>query len=169
MGVEGVSRGAELALQLGSMYPILKAVVAYSPSDVLNRACCGMTPVPWAWTWKGHGLALKQKIQVEQTQGPILLISGDSDGIWESSSMAESMVRRLKEKKFGFPVTHLRYAHAGHGVGHPELTPAWVGVTRNPTSGRETEPGGTAKGNGEASLDAPPRVLEFLSRSLGPR
>jgi len=42
IAVMGVSRGAELALQLGSMYPVIKAVVAYSPSNARNPACCGV-------------------------------------------------------------------------------------------------------------------------------
>src|SRR5580704_6452560 len=43
IGVMGVSRGAELALQLGSMYPRIKAVVAYVPANVRYPACCGFT------------------------------------------------------------------------------------------------------------------------------
>jgi hypothetical protein len=43
IAVMGISRGAELALELGSIYPVLKAVVAYSPSNELNPACCGFT------------------------------------------------------------------------------------------------------------------------------
>ena len=41
LAVMGVSRGGELALQLGSMDPVLKAVVAYVPANVRYPACCG--------------------------------------------------------------------------------------------------------------------------------
>jgi dienelactone hydrolase len=146
IGVEGVSRGAELALQLGSMYPIVKTVIAYSPSNVRNPACCGFTPVPYA-----------------------LLISGDADRIWESSSMADSVVHRLEDKHFAFAVEHLKYPHAGHGVGRPEIVPAWVGAVANPTSGRQVEPGGTPRGNAESTLDAIPKVLAFLRQQLATR
>jgi dienelactone hydrolase len=46
VAVLGASRGGELALQLGSLFPQLKAVVAYVPSNVRNSACCGATRVP---------------------------------------------------------------------------------------------------------------------------
>ena len=84
----GVSRGGELALQLGSMYQQIKAVVAYVPANVRHRSCCGGNFVPYAWTWKGaplafvardmHGAAeIAATIQVENTSGPILLIAGE--------------------------------------------------------------------------------------------
>lgn len=176
IAIMGVSRGGELALQLASMYPV-KAVVAYVPANVRYPACCGFTKVPFAWTFNGNGLAfrpvrsrapdLRATIEVEHIQGPVLLISGTSDGIWESSSMADSVVARLKQHHFAFDVEHLKYARAGHAAGRPEIVPAWQGFTRNPTSGREVEMGGTPKGNAESSIDAIPKVLEFLQKSLG--
>ena len=180
IAVTGVSRGAELALQLGSMYPAIQAVVAYAPANVRFPACCGFTSVPYAWTWSGNGLAfrslrpmaggeamaMRAVIEVERTQGPILLISGRQDHVWDSSSMAESIVARLKKARFGYRVEHLEYPQAGHGAGRPEIVPAWLGATRNPTSGREVEMGGTPKGNAESSLDAAGKVIEFLRESL---
>jgi dienelactone hydrolase len=183
IAVMGVSRGAELALQLGSMFPRIKAVVAYSPANVRYPACCGFTAVPYAWSWNGSGLAfhplrpgvnqiemvMKSEIEVERTQGPILLISGDADHVWDSNSMANSIIARLKRHAFGFNVEHLNYAHAGHGAGRPEIVPAWRGAVRNPTSGRDVEVGGTPQGNAESSLDAIQKVLDFLSQSLAAR
>ena len=183
IAVMGVSRGGELALQLGSMFPAIKAVVAYVPANVRYPACCGFTPVPYAWTWEGRGLAFRPRrggigqeamamqaaIKVELTGGPILLISGKQDRVWDSSSMADSIVARLKQFRFAYNVEELKYAHAGHGAGRPEIVPAWLGLTRNPTSGREAEMGGTPRGNAESSLDAIPKVIDFLLRSLSAR
>jgi dienelactone hydrolase len=180
IAVMGVSRGGELALQLGSMFPVIKAVVAYVPANVRYPACCGFTPVPYAWTWEGRGLAyrplrsgfgqeamaMQALIKVELTEGPILLVSGTEDHIWNSSSMADSIVARLKQFRFAYQVEQLKYPHAGHGAGRPEIVPAWQGPTRNPTSGREVEMGGTPKGNAESSLDAIPKVIDFLRQSL---
>jgi dienelactone hydrolase len=179
IAVMGVSRGAELALQLGSMFPAIKAVVAYAPANMRNPACCGFTSAPYAWTWNGAGLAfrpvrsmlsqsleMRAVIDVELTEGPILLISGDSDRIWPSSSMADSIVARLKQFHFAQNVEHLKYPHAGHAAGRPEIVPAWQGLTKNPTSGREAEMGGTPKGNAESSLDAIPKAIDFLQQSL---
>jgi dienelactone hydrolase len=180
LAVMGVSRGAELALQLGSMFRGIKAVVAYAPANVRYPACCGFTPVPYAWTWEGRGLAfrpvrggvgqeamaMQAAIKVELTGGPILLISGKQDRVWDSSSMADSIVSRLKQFRFAYNVEQLKYPHAGHAAGRPEIVPAWQGPTRNPTSGREVEMGGTPRGNAESSLDAIPKVIDFLQQSL---
>ncbi len=179
IAVMGISRGAELALQLGSMFPRIRAVVAYSPANVRYPACCGFTPVPYAWSWNGSGLAfhplrpraedtvlvMRSEIEVEQIQGPVLLISGDADRVWDSKSMADSIVARLKRHNFAYNVEHLNYAHAGHAAGRPEIVPAWQGPTRNPTSGRDVDMGGTPKGNAESSLDAIGKVIEFLTRN----
>jgi hypothetical protein len=80
--------------------------------------------------------------------------------------MADSIVARLKQSRFAYDVEHLKYAHAGHGAGRPEIVPAWLGLTKNPTSGRDVELGGTPAGNAESSLDAIPKVIDFLRQSL---
>jgi dienelactone hydrolase len=179
IAVLGGSRGGELALQLGSMYPQLRAVVAYVPGSMRHAACCGNTRVPYAWTWRGLPLPylpprqpatpeirLQATIKVEQTHGPVLLISGESDGVWESSSMADDIMSRLKRAHFEYPFEHLKYPHAGHWAGTPQITPAWHGLVRNPTSGREIDPGGTVAGNAQSSIDAAPKVIRFLQQSL---
>lgn len=170
IGVMGTSRGGELALQLGSMYPHIVAVVAYVPANVRYSACCENMRAP-AWTWQGQPLAYyiprnrsfpdpmrsqEASIAVERTHGPILLISGEDDGVWSSSLMANAVVNRLKDSHFQYAVEHLNYSHAGHLAGRPEFVPDWHGGNA----------GGTAKGDAESSVDAIPKVLDFLHRSL---
>jgi dienelactone hydrolase len=180
IAVAGTSRGGELALQLGSMFPQIKAAVAYVPANVRFPACCGNTRVPYAWTWQGQPLAfvfprallrnaeaaMEAAIAVEHTHGPILLISGEDDGVWESTRMADAVVGRLKQTHFPYSYEHLKYPHAGHRAGRPEIVPTWHGSVRNPTSGREENLGGSAEGDAQSSLDAIPKVLEFLRESL---
>jgi dienelactone hydrolase len=179
IAVMGTSRGGELALQLGSMYPQIRAVVAYVPANVRIAACCGNTHVPYAWTWKGQPLsyafprilrnpaaAMSAAIAVEHTHGPVLLISGEDDGVWPSNMMSNSVVSRLKQSHFPYAVEHLNYAHAGHRAGRPEVVPAWHGRIVNPTAGREENLGGNVEGDAQSSLDAIPKVLEFLRQSL---
>ena len=179
IAVVGTSRGGELALQLGSMFPQIKAVVAYVPANVRYPACCGNTRVPYAWTWQGRPLAfvyprtlrdpdapVAASIAVEYTQGPILLISGEDDGVWDSSGMANAAVARLKHGHFLYSHEHLKYAGAGHRAGRPEIVPTWHSSIRNPTSGREENLGGSAPGDAQSSIDAIPKVLEFLRESL---
>ena len=179
IAVVGTSRGGELALQLGSMFPQIKAVVAYVPANVRIAACCGNTLLPYAWTWQSHPLAfvfpralrnpmaaMEASIAVEHTHGPILLVSGEDDGVWESSAMSDTAIARLKQAHFEYAYEHLKYPHAGHRAGRPEIVPTWHGAIRNPTSQREETLGGSAQGDAASSLDAIPRVLEFLNRSL---
>jgi dienelactone hydrolase len=179
IGVLGTSRGGELALQVASLYSQLKAVVAYVPANVRYPACCGDTRAPYAWTLAGRPLPFVMPrlrrdaelqrdaaIEVEKASGPILMISGNDDGVWPSSDMANAVMGRLKLNHFAYHYEHLRYPHAGHRAGHPSITPEWHGAIRHPVSGREVHWGGTPQGNAESSLDASPKVLEFLRQSL---
>lgn len=179
LAVVGSSRGGELALQLGSMFPQIGAVVAYVPANVRYPACCGDNRVPYAWTWTGRPLsymplrsmrdaraAMDAAIEVEKTRGPVLLISGDSDHVWDSSAMADAVVARLKQTHFPFQYENLKYSHAGHDAGRPGIFPAWHGIFKHPVSGKPVDLGGSPKGNAESSLDATPKVLAFLRQSL---
>ena len=178
IGVVGTSRGGELALQLGSMYPQLHAVVAFVPANVRVQACCDGGGGP-AWTWRGQGLTyalgsfssmasnLTAQIHVEDTHGPIFLISGLSDGVWPSSQMTALAQSRLKSAHFKYPVERLDYPNAGHRAGSPEIDPSWMGELRHPVSGRSEDLGGTPAGNAASGLDAGPRVLAFLAQALG--
>ena len=178
LAVLGTSRGGELALQLGSMFSVIHAVVAYVPSNVRVASCCRNNGGP-AWTWQGHAPAYvipRQKqnfaarnfaaIEVENTKGPILMISGESDRVWNSWEMADDVVSRLKSHHFAYSFENLKYPHAGHFAGRQEIVPAWHSTVVNPTSGRENDPGGSAEGDAKSSLDAIPKVLEFLRMNL---
>jgi dienelactone hydrolase len=181
LAVMGTSRGGELALQLGSMYPAIKAVVAYVPANVRYPACCG-NMMPAAWTWKGQGLAYARPsgrgpfnlanetpaaaIPVEQTHGPILVLSGDDDGVWSSSTMSDAVMHRLKQAHFAYRYERLNYAHAGHRAGNPEIIPTWSGGVTQRQTGESENYGGTPEGNALSSLDAIPKVLEFLQQAF---
>lgn len=187
IGVLGTSRGGELALQLGSMYLPVRAVVAYVPANVRHGACCGDNTVPYAWTWHGQPLAylryilsrnsvdmgdptavMRAEIPVEDTRGPILMIGGEDDGVWESAGMVEAAAGRLKGAHFRYEVEVLKYPHAGHLAGLPAIIPGWHGATIHPVSGREINYGGSVQGDAASSLDAIPKVLAFLRKSLKP-
>jgi dienelactone hydrolase len=179
LAVMGTSRGGELALQLGSMFPAIGAVVAYVPANVRYAACCGNTRVPYAWTWGGRplpyllprfarsrGAAPEAAIEVEQTRGPVLMISGEDDRLWRSWEMADAVAARLKRSKFTYSFANLKYPHAGHSAGRPDIRPTWQGAARHPISGRMEDLGGSAAGDAESSIDSIPKVLEFLRKSL---
>ena len=105
-------------------------------------------------------------IEVENTKGPVLMISGESDRVWNSWEMADDVVSRLKSHHFAYSFENLKYPHAGHFAGRQEIVPAWHSTVVNPTSGRENDPGGSAEGDAKSSLDAIPKVLEFLRKNL---
>jgi dienelactone hydrolase len=177
IAVMGTSRGGELALQLGSMYPEIKAVVAYVPANVRYPSCCERRLGP-SWTWQRQPLAwtapwlnesasaLHAAIAVERTNGPILMIGAKDDGVWPSAQMVDAAASRLRAAHFAYPVVVLNYDHAGHRAGLPEIIPAWSEGVAHPVSGAVTEFGGTPEGNAQSSLDAIPKVLDFLSQNL---
>jgi dienelactone hydrolase len=177
IAVMGTSRGGELALQVGSMFPRVGAVVAYVPANVRIASCCRETGGP-AWTWQGHALAyviprrsnpmarMAAAIEVEHTKGPILMISGEADRLWNSWEMADDVVTRLRSHHFPYSFENLKYPHAGHLAGRQEFVPAWHGEIRNPTSGRENDLGGSAEGDAKSTIDSIPKVLDFLHKNL---
>jgi hypothetical protein len=109
---------------------------------------------------------MQAAIFVENSRGPILLISGGDDGIWPSNSMSNSLVARLEQHHFIYPVEHLNYPHAGHTVGQSGIFPAWHGRVRHPVSGREIDLGGKVEADAQSTIDAMPKVLTFLHQSL---
>jgi len=177
IGVMGTSRGGELALQLGSIYAQIKAVVAYVPANVRYLSCCG-GEIKAAWTLNGLPIAyalprqgrtandLQAEIPVERIAGPILVVAAESDGVWPSSGMTMAIQRRLKREHFKYEFVRLAYPHAGHRAGYPVIEPEWSGGLVHPVSGAEVTLGGTPEGNAASSLDAIPQVLAFLHRSL---
>jgi dienelactone hydrolase len=178
IGVMGTSRGGEVALQIGTMYVEIKAVIAYVPANVRHPACCLSTPYA-AWTWHGNPLTWVRPMEnqaseaswnaaigVENLHGPVLLIGGRSDLIWPSADMVEAAAGRLRKHHFPYPVVVLNYDHAGHRAGLPEITPTWHHVITHASSGFVTDYGGTPEGDAESSLDAIPKVLDFLKKNL---
>jgi hypothetical protein len=106
------------------------------------------------------------EIAVEKTRGPILMISGQDDHLWRSWQMADEVVSRLKREHFPYSFENLKYRHAGHSAGRPEIIPAWHSEVRNPTSGRENDLGGSAAGDAESSIESIPKVLDFFKQAL---
>lgn len=184
IGVLGVSRGAELALLLGAMYPAIHAVVAYVPSNVVNRGCCDQTSQV-AWTIGGRALApmprqmpargrmqmpymepARPEIQVENIKGPILLISGKDDGVWPSAEMAGKVMARLRSKHFEYAYESLVYDKAGHAITRPYASTMELDSRRHPLTGRIVSLGGTPAGTAKAREDSWRKILAFVDQHL---
>ncbi len=177
IGVMGASRGGELALQLGSIYPAIHAVVAYVPANYRRGCFCSTRgdpawtlrgkPLAWAMPWSGPGQMMQATIAVERIDGPVLMIGAGEDGVWPSVEMVDSAADRLRRAHFAYPVVVLQYPRAGHLAGSPIICPAWRANMPNWLTRRPVSLGGTPEGNAESTLDAIPKVLAFLRQSLG--
>lgn len=166
--VIGYSRGAELALLLGTLYPAITRVVAYMPSALVWRGfpvatppqsswCYQGQPLPFAYFtdgyfdqagWQDEAIIAQAAIPVEKIAGPLLLISGTADTVWPSTKMAAMLMARLRQHRHPYQSQHLQLEGVGHGVGVPDLANCL------PTESAATD----------ATLSAWQAMIEFLHR-----
>lgn len=126
----GGSRGGELALNLASRFRHFNAVIALSTSNVSFPAITWSAntsswtfkneevpyvPAPLKMIgpalkgdlFTAHSMMLedeeavkKAEIQVENINGPILIVSGKNDAQWPATAMSNSLIERLDEHDF---------------------------------------------------------------------
>lgn len=186
IGLYGISIGAETALVVAARDPRIKAVVVGSPSsavwqgfDTHNYSSVAPTylldgkAVPYVpydtsnpfvsifdlYQRSLAGLPAHQDaiIPVENINGPVLLLSGKTDTLWPSTTMADQVITRLDAKKFPYAHEHIAYQNAGHGAPLPP----------GDYTGRLDTLGGTPEGNAAAHADAWKRTVAFFRQSLG--
>jgi len=104
-------------------------------------------------------------IRVENIQGPVLLISGQADGIWPSTALTAFALARFRQQGFSHPVEHLCYADAGHHLGWPHVSTLSTRF-QHPVSGEAQDLGGTPMGTARAREDSWRRLLAFLREHL---
>ncbi|MES2417396.1 MAG: acyl-CoA thioester hydrolase/BAAT C-terminal domain-containing protein [Bacteroidota bacterium] len=137
IAIIGGSRGADLALLLGSYYQDISCVIGLVAS---NAVFPGHTDhfTSSCWTYGGKELPFvpvneaaipflmkhdlrgtfeamlkdsvaeeKARIKVENINGPVLLISATEDEICPSTPMSEKMIARLKANHFKFNYKHI--------------------------------------------------------------
>jgi dienelactone hydrolase len=166
IGVLGGSRGAELALLLGSIDPQqIRTVVAYMPSNIVWGGCCDRMGEP-SWMLGGRPVVLRTEIPVEHIHAGVLLISGRQDGVWRSTEMADAIVDRLRRNHFPYAYKHLAYDDTGHAIGRPYTPTTDLEEMRHPLTGRIMHLGGTPAGTAHAREDAWRQVLAFLGEQL---
>jgi dienelactone hydrolase len=177
----GGSKGGELALLMASYYPQLyKKCIAVVPSSVIWQDI-GADGTLSSWTKDGiplpfvpySGMDQFRKtgllvdlyrsslnkydkkeaiIPVENIQGPILMLSGESDNMWPSAEMSRQIEVRLKNNNFSYPFINLSYPDGGHEV----FGTGWWPYTPSQSMG------GTKTGNARAKRDSWPILIKFL-------
>ena len=157
----GYSRGTEPAMLVGAYFPdLINGVVVYAPT---STAAAGFPGGGAAWTRAGRPIAAGSPIPVERLDGPILLLAGADDQVWQSARFVQELTDRLDEHRFGQPHQALVYPQAGHSVGTFPFQPAGTTVI-HPVTGGLIALGGTRPANAAARRDGWPKVLEFLAR-----
>jgi uncharacterized protein len=177
----GESRGAELALLVGSYRPDVGGIIAFSPSELRWGAVLGGGA---AWTLNGVALPYAQgtrdpsaplreftdvldgppevrdaaTIAVERIRGPILLISSRADQVWPSTRMADDIERRLREHRFPYRVGNLQFDDASH-----LLMGSGPGITDSRTAQSIMHFGGTQSGTETARNVGWARAKQFLA------
>jgi dienelactone hydrolase len=171
LGLLGVSRGGELALLLAANISDIRAVVAYSPINVVSYGVPrGPRPQdqPRRATWTYRGVPLPfyaeqlpapddapEVIPVERIRGPVLVIAGGDDRLAPSVAMAEAIMGRLARNRHAYGDSILTYPEAGHSIALPYLVVA-----------PRLSLGGTPVAIAHADRDSWSRVLRFFAESL---
>lgn len=145
IAIIGGSRGADLALLLGSYYDDIKGVVAIVASNVTFPGNTNHFTTS-TWTYQNKELPFvpvndeavpylmkndlrgtfeamlqdsiaeeKALIKIEKINGPILLISATKDEVSPSTPMAEKMITRLKTYNFKHKYEHIAI-EGGHSA-----------------------------------------------------
>ncbi|MDM4767855.1 acyl-CoA thioesterase/bile acid-CoA:amino acid N-acyltransferase family protein [Pelomonas sp. SE-A7] len=102
--------------------------------------------------------AAEARIPVELYPGPMLLVAGTDDEMWDSGGMARAIAAKRAER--GLVTEALVYEGAGHAI---------QGSGYQPTTMHNAGPmkmGGTPEADARAQGDAWPRMLAFLKRTL---
>ena len=139
----GASKGGELALNLASRYNQYKAVIAMSTSNVSFPAITlSSNTSSWTYNgnevtyvpatskmiipalkgdlYTAFSMMLEDKeaaknaeIQVENINGPILIMSSKNDEQWPATSMSNQIIDRLKRNNFKYYSNHV-ILNGGH-------------------------------------------------------
>jgi len=104
-------------------------------------------------------------IPVENTEAPILLISGEDDQMWPSTYFSKRVMARLKENNFSYPYEHRSYPDAGHVI-VPGYMPLMPNHSLHPVDGKDYAFGGSPREQAFANADSWRQVLRFLNENL---
>jgi pimeloyl-ACP methyl ester carboxylesterase len=111
---------------------------------------------PYGSALRDHRAAIGALMfHLERVQGPILLLAGDDDAVWDSAGQCELGMAYLRAHAHPYLDRYVHYPRAGH---------AFLFASEQNTQVRF---GGTARGNIEAGARAWIEIDEFLARGFG--
>lgn len=180
----GQSRGAELALLLGSIRRDVASVIAFSPSSHVWQGIPprGSTEMRPAWTLGGKPVPYQlnafdpklptrewfaratpieaARIHVEDIHGPVMLVSSKTDGLWPATAYADEIAATIAAHHPDHPVTNLQFDDASH-----LLMGTGPGMTKFQIPGTTTtfDFGGTPQGNARARAKAWAAAKNFIA------
>ncbi len=102
-------------------------------------------------------------IPVERIQSPILMITGDADGLWAADIASQRILERLKAKNFAYPAEHINYAGASHVVSMPMLVKSLADRMRSQSYGFLSM-GGHPRANAHAQTAAFRKTIMYIKR-----
>ncbi|MEW6732091.1 MAG: acyl-CoA thioester hydrolase/BAAT C-terminal domain-containing protein [Acidobacteriota bacterium] len=196
LAVFGGSKGGELALLLASLFPELKAVVAYVPSNVVWQGIGDMGPgTGSSWTYQNQPIPyvvpqvtedfMKQDFSKSITIGPIYLEGLKDKAAVEKATIAVEKINgpvlllsgkddQLWPSTLMAEMIIARLRQYQHRFRYQHLCyenaghviGRWYAPTMRLASGGKLVLGGTPEGNAQAQANSWPKVLQFLTESL---
>jgi dienelactone hydrolase len=106
------------------------------------------------------------EIPVENTNGPILMLAGADDAMWDATALSQVVLQRTKAAGFPHQVELVSYPAAGHALVTP-YTPVITEIV-HPLVPLLMAFGGTRAGTARARVAAWQRTLDFLEATFGP-
>ncbi|MCV2353510.1 acyl-CoA thioesterase/BAAT N-terminal domain-containing protein [Paucibacter sp. B2R-40] len=98
------------------------------------------------------------RIAVENYRGPLLMVAGSDDQMWDSAGMARNI--EASRKALGLPTISLIYSGAGHALS----ASGWAPTTGHNLGAMKL--GGSPAVDAHAQADAWPQMLAFLRQHL---
>jgi dienelactone hydrolase len=106
----------------------------------------------------------RAEIPIERLDGPVLLLCGGDDLMWDSVELSDVVLRRRRAGDGSAPTRRLVFPGAGHNLGLP-FTPV-VTTSVHPVNGVVYTYGGTRQGTAHARVAAWTALIDFLEESL---
>ncbi len=108
IGIDGMSKGSEMALIVASMFFDISCVIVRVPSYFVSEGLKG--------SGKKKGPSGTVSYLLKKIKAPILMLSSKRDSVWPSYENCIYMENRLKETDFLYEYKHVAYENMSHAL-----------------------------------------------------